>query len=145
LGGGAYVVDVRLLDANGTELDRIVRDFQLGLVEVETTLLSTGTLRYSPGTPVSLHMEYANRGIATSGKAVIEVYDAQGATVATFEKDITLLPVDAMGTFDALWDTTGAKGDYTVKAWVYYEAMTTPPQRLSLTDSLKVYLPAVLR
>jgi hypothetical protein len=145
LPGGWYVVDVRLLDPSGTELDRIVRDFRLGQLAVETTLLSADTLRYSPGTPVSLHMEYRNRGIATSGKAIIEVYDAQGAAVATFEKEITLLPVDAIGTFDVLWDTTGAKGDYTVKAWVYYEAMTTPPQRLSLTDSLKVYLPTVLR
>ena len=65
--------------------------------------------------------------------------------MATFEKDITLLPVDAFGTFDVSWDTTGAKGDYTARAWVYYEAMITPPQQLGLTDSLKVYLPTVLR
>ena len=102
LGGGAYVVDVRLLDAGGSELDRIVRDFQLGRVEVETTLLEADTARIQPGKPIALHMAYMNRGLATSGKAVIEVYDAQGAPVATFQKDLALLPVDAEGTFDAV-------------------------------------------
>jgi len=122
--------------------------FRLGSASAEVTAFSATPEFFESGDGIDISLTVSSTGsITLTGQVIIEAQTADGiTTTATFTHPVSALAPGSSLTFNDTWDTTGVPfGDYRVRGYMRYEAMTSNVAVVAVTNQLKAYLPLVLR
>lgn len=125
--GGDYVLQVRIRDAAGHELDRARTEFQVGQAAGAITGFDVNPREYRAGDNVNLSATFANTGSTSlDGAVIIAVQDAAGNAITEFRRSFASLAAGASFRFDTVWEQAGL-GPHECQFLVYaqYGGQTT--------------------
>ena len=144
---GHYQALATLLDTGGNVLARQSATFQVGNASGEIVALTAGPELFEVGQPVGISLVLSSTGTTEiSGTVVIQVQNAAGQSVHTFQHAVAgLAPGQSVG-FDDEWDTSGAiAGRYAIVGYALYDSTATDPRSAFVHASGRLHLPLVLR
>jgi hypothetical protein len=102
--GGDYILEVRIRDTAGNELDRARTEFQVGQADGVITSFDFNPRDYRVGDNVNLSATFANTGSTSlDGTVIIAVQDAAGNAVTEFRQSFSGLAAGAAFRFDTVW------------------------------------------
>ncbi len=144
---GNYVVELRLLNTAGVLLDSEVSQFRVGAFSGEVTGLSVTPQFFRPGNDIAIAMTFRNTGdTPITGTAVTLVKMDGITTTARFTHTVTAVAPGATRTFNDTWNTTGITGtDYSILAYVQFNATATETRSVNVSTVRRLYLPVVLK
>lgn len=107
-GGGDFVLEVRIRDLAGHELDRARTEFQVGQAAGVITDFDINPRDYRVGDSVNLSATFANTGSTSlDGDIIVAVQDATGKAVTEFRRSFSGLAAGTSFRFDAVWGPAG--------------------------------------